>query len=159
MQFQQARRMATFGVAVLFLGFMALKDSPNIQLYQGADKLYHLAGFSVLSYMACVAFPKARLGALFVWILMGAASIELLQALTPSRSPSLADMTVNIVGIMIGLGASQLTRGSYREPPKRKRSSRGTRRRTGKGYSEGARSDDPNLALSVSRSGMNNIDH
>lgn len=145
MQYQQARRMAGFGLAVLFLGFMALKDSPNSQFYQGADKLYHWVGFSVLTYLAYMAFPKARAGSLFVWILVGAASIELLQALTPSRSPSLADMTVNIVGIMTGLGATQLTQRSYRKPATRRRSSRRIKQRTSMSSTENTRDD--NLTL------------
>lgn len=151
MQYQQARRMAIFGLAVLFLGFMALKDSPNSQFYQGADKLYHWAGFSVLTYMAYLAFPRVRVGSLFVWILVGAASIELLQALTPSRSPSLADMTVNIVGIMTGLAATQLTQRAHQEPPMRRRSSRRIKRRTSHSCSENAMGANPDFALGALR--------
>lgn len=129
MQYRQARRMAVFGLAVLFLAIMALKDSPTSQLYLGADKLYHWIGFSVLTYAAHSAFPRVRLGSLFIWILIGAASIELLQALAPSRTPSLADMTVNIVGIMTGLGATQLMQRRSPEPSKRRRRSSGKKRR------------------------------
>ncbi len=135
--------MAIFGLAVLIIGFMALKASPTTQLYDGADKLYHWAAFSALAYLGYLAFPKARIGSLFVWILVGAASIELLQALSPSRSPSLADMTVNIVGIMTGLGATQLTQKTHRQPLKRRRSSRGIKRRTSTSYNENARGIGP----------------
>ncbi|MCQ4314611.1 VanZ family protein [Stutzerimonas zhaodongensis] len=142
MQYQQARRLAVFGVAVLVIGFMALKDTPNTQLYQGSDKLYHWAGFTVLAHLAYLAFPKAKLGSLFVWIIVGAASIELLQALTPSRSPSLADMTVNIVGIMTGLGATQLTRQADRRSSESRRS-RGIKRRSGTRSNEIAKVQHP----------------
>ncbi|UPQ81189.1 VanZ family protein [Pseudomonas knackmussii] len=128
MQYQHVRRMAPFVLAVLFLAIMALKDSPNSQLYLGADKLYHWLGFSILTYTAHRAFPAIRLGSLFVWILVGAASIELLQALTPSRTPSLADMTINIVGIMSGLGATQLIKPAHPKPSKRRRNSTRKRR-------------------------------
>ncbi|HCJ28392.1 MAG TPA: hypothetical protein DHV63_03655 [Pseudomonas sp.] len=129
MQYRQARRMAVFGLALLFLAIMALKDSPTSQFYLGADKLYHWIGFSVLTYAAHLAFPRIRLGSLFIWILIGAASIELLQALTPSRTPSLADMTINIIGIMTGLGATQVMQRTHPEPSKRRRKSSGKRRR------------------------------
>lgn len=129
MKYRQARRMVPFGLALLFLTVMALKDSPNSQLYLGADKLYHWIGFSVLTYTAHVALPRVRLGSLFIWILIGAASIELLQALSPSRTPSLADMTVNIIGIMTGLGATQLFQTKHLQPSRRRRRSAGKKRR------------------------------
>lgn len=128
LKYRHARNMALLGFALLFLAVMALKDSPTSQLYLGADKLYHWIGFSVLTYAAHLAFPRARLGSLFIWIFVGATSIELLQALTPSRTPSLADMTVNIVGILTGLGATQLRRQKP-EPSKRRRKSSSKRRR------------------------------
>ncbi len=60
-------------------------------------------------------------------------------------------MTVNIVGIMTGLGATQLTPSSRREPPKRRRLPRGARRRTSKGHSENAKADTPDFATNASR--------
>jgi len=112
---------------LLSLTFLALKDSPTSELYLGADKLYHWIGFSVLTYTAHLAFPRVRLGSLFVWILIGGASIELLQALSPSRTPSLADLTINVVGILTGLGATQLKQADNQVT-----SSRGQRRSSGR---------------------------
>ena len=93
---------------MLALLFLALKSTPNTQLYQGADKLYHWLGFAVLTFSAHLAFPRFRPGTLLVWTLIGAASIELLQGLAPYRTPSLGDMTVNVVGVLTGLGGAQL---------------------------------------------------
>ena len=98
---------------MLALLFLALKSTPNNQLYQGADKLYHWLGFAVLTFSAHLAFPRVRPGTLLVWTLIGAASIELLQGLAPYRTPSLGDMTVNVVGVLTGLGGAQLLQGRH----------------------------------------------
>lgn len=100
-------------MALLVLLVMALKSSPANQVYLGADKLYHWFGFATLTFTAHLAFPRAKLGSLFIWTLIGAASIELLQALSPSRTASMADMTVNIVGVLTGLGATQLMQKNH----------------------------------------------
>lgn len=130
MKYGKLRRVMPFGLAVLFLTTMALKTTPTGELYQGADKLYHWIGFSVLTYTAHLAFPRVRPGSLFLWTMIGGASIELLQALSPSRTPSLADMTVNIVGILTGLAATQLKPAKPLERGRRRRhSNNGTKRR------------------------------
>lgn len=129
MHYRQTSRIAIFSLALLSLAVLALKDSPTSELYVGADKLYHWIGFSVLTYTAHLAFPRVRLGSLFVWILIGGASIELLQALSPSRTPSLADLTINIVGILTGLGATQLKQADQKTSSRRQRRSSGRRRR------------------------------
>jgi len=121
--------MAPFWLALLVLLVMALKTSPNNQFYQGADKLYHWIGFATLTFTAHLAFPRVKLGLLLICILIGATSIELLQALSPSRTASLGDMTVNIVGVLTGLGATQLIRKPLRSaPPDRRRSHKRKRR-------------------------------
>jgi len=101
-------RALPFWLALLALLVMALQTSPTRQVYLGADKLYHWIGFATLTFTAHLAFPRIKLGSLLVWTLIGAASIELLQTLSPSRTASLGDMTVNIVGVLTGLGATQL---------------------------------------------------
>ncbi|WP_376745935.1 VanZ family protein [Stutzerimonas nitrititolerans] len=121
--------MAPFWLALMVLLVMALKSSPNNQFYQGADKLYHWIGFATLTFTAHLAFPRVKLSLLFICILIGATSIELLQALSPSRTASLGDMTVNIVGVLTGLGATQLIQKPLRPaPPDRRRSRRKKRR-------------------------------
>jgi len=111
---------------------MALKASPNSQFYQGADKLYHWFGFATLTFTAHLAFPRVKLGSLLMWTLIGAAAIELLQSLSPSRTASLGDMTVNIVGVLTGLGATQLLQHNRRPAQidrRKKRRSQRTRQR------------------------------
>ncbi|WP_407291055.1 hypothetical protein [Stutzerimonas zhaodongensis] len=142
MHYRQTSRIAIFALALLSLAVLALKDSPTSELYVGADKLYHWIGFSVLTYTAHLAFPRVRLGSLFVWILIGGASIELLQALSPFRTPSLADLTINIVGILTGLGATQLKQADQKTSSRRQRRSSGRRRRR--------RIDDERLPKDVS---------
>src|SRR5690606_41465677 len=102
--------MAPFWLALLVLLVMALKTSPNNQFYQGADKLYHWIGFATLTFTAHLAFPRVKLVLLLICILIGATSIELLQALSPSRSASLCDMSLYNVGVLTFLGSAQLSR-------------------------------------------------
>lgn len=134
-KYRSILRTAPFWLATLTLLFLALKSSPTTQLYQGADKLYHWFGFAVLTFSAHLAFPRVRPGTLLVWTLIGAASIELLQGLAPYRTPSLGDMTVNVVGVLTGLGAAQLLPDRSRSevyarassPARRKRRTRSRR--------------------------------
>lgn len=121
MKTSQLRRLVPFIAAVLFMASMALSETPAMQFYDGADKLYHWIGFSFVSFAAHIAFPRVKLNALFLWILIGSASIELLQALSPSRTPSLADLIMNIVGIMTGLAAATLRPAEQPEKRRRRR--------------------------------------
>ena len=133
MKYRSSLRTVPFWVALLVLLVMALKASPNSQFYQGADKLYHWFGFATLTFTAHLAFPRVKLGSLLMWTLIGAAAIELLQSLSPFRTASLGDMTVNIVGVLTGLGATQLLQQNRRPAPqmdrRKKRRSQRTRQR------------------------------
>jgi len=123
---------------------MALKSSSNNQLFPGADKFYHWLGFATLVFTAHIAFAKAPLRSLFIWTLIGAASIEVLQATMPGRTASLADMTVNIIGVLTGLAGIHLYRdgsgqpAQWRNAPRRKKRRR--HRSADKGDSAGGRS-------------------
>lgn len=139
MTYRKLVASTTFWVALTILIFMALKSSPNSQLFPGADKFYHWLGFSILVFTAHIAFPKAPLRSLFIWTLIGAAAIEVLQSMTPGRTASLADMTVNIIGVLTGLTAIHLygdavgKPAQWREAPRKRRRRR--HRRTTNGVS------------------------
>jgi VanZ family protein len=108
MKYRQAMRSIPFWLALLTLSIMALKSTPTGQLYDGADKLYHWLGFSILIFTAHLAFPRVRLLSLCIGAVLGAGAIELLQLLSVDRTASLDDMTVNLVGIITGLGLTTL---------------------------------------------------
>lgn len=129
LKYQRILRAAPFWLALLALLVLALKSSPNGQLYQGADKLYHWFGFAVLTFSAHLAFPRVKPGTLLVWTLIGAASIELLQGLSAYRTPSLGDMTVNVVGVLTGLGAMQLLQNGRQPAPHARSHSRARKKR------------------------------
>ena len=135
MKYRRALRMAPFWIALIVLITMATKSSPNNQLYLGADKLYHWIGFAVLTFSAHIAFPRLPLGALMLCMLGGAAAIELIQAFSPSRTPSLSDMTANLIGVLTGMGATQLERAK-RSPEQ------GSRRRSSKRHRRHRSSED-----------------
>lgn len=140
MKYRRILRTAPFWLALLALMVMALKTSPNNQIYYGADKLYHWFGFAVLTFTAHLAYPRIKLSSLLIWTLIGATSIELLQALSPSRTASLADMTVNLVGVLTGLGATQLVPKNYTSaPPARRRKKRRSHSKSQDGLEERSR--------------------
>lgn len=137
LKYRSILRTAPFWLALLALLVMALKTSPNNQIYHGADKLYHWFGFATLTFTAHLAYPRIKLSSLLIWILIGATSIELLQALSPTRTASLADMTVNIIGVLTGLGATQLVPKKYTsDPPAGRRRKRRSHSRSQSGLEE-----------------------
>lgn len=128
MKYRQVIRSTPFWLALLTLSIMALKSSPTGQIYDGADKLYHWLGFSILIFTAHLAYPRIKLTTLCIAAIFGAASIELLQLLSADREASLDDMIVNLVGILTGLGATRLL-PQQAEPAHRRRQEGSTRKR------------------------------
>lgn len=92
-------------LAVLWL---SLRPQPEMPL-DLSDKLWHLLGYAGMT-AATAGFCHARrdllLWALFA-VLMGGL-VELLQALTPSRSPELADFAANTAGAALGTALALL---------------------------------------------------
>lgn len=126
------RKLATsapFWIALVTLVCMALKSSPSNQLFPGADKFYHWLGFATLAFTAHIAFPRAPLRSVFIWTLIGGASIEVLQTMIPGRTTSLADMTVNIVGVLTGLAGIHLYRDGSGQPVQWRNAPRRRKRR------------------------------
>lgn len=98
--------MAVLAV-ILFTG---LKPEPVPQLFSQQDKLHHMLGFAALAFSLRLAFPRWRIGGLVCVSLAAALLIELGQGLQPQRTASLTDMLANTLGVLIGLGCSQLLR-------------------------------------------------
>lgn len=128
MRYRQTIRTLPFWLALLTLAILALKSSPTGQLYDGADKLYHWLGLTILMFTAHIAFPRVKLMTLCICAVLGAASIELLQMLSSDRTASMDDMVVNLVGIVTGLGATKLL-PNQAEPPQCHRHEGVTRKR------------------------------
>lgn len=98
-------------MAILYLG---TKSSANTQLFPEADKFYHWIAFSVLTFTGHMAFRQLPLPLLAACAITASGCIELLQILSPARTPSMADMLVNVVGVLTGLAAIEFMRGEER---------------------------------------------
>jgi len=99
-----------FVVALSTLLAAALASTPLPEPIDHADKLYHWFGFTVLTLCAQVAFPRAALMTVLALVLGIGASIELTQALLPTRIGSWKDMLANLAGAASGA----LLIGGYR---------------------------------------------
>lgn len=97
-----------FGVAVLVTLVLMLVP---IQAAAGGvphtDKVAHVLVFAVLGWMALVAWPH-RLLVIALGLGLYGPLIEMLQALTPSRSASVADAVADWVGLALGLALARL---------------------------------------------------
>jgi VanZ family protein len=67
----------------------------------GWDKSNHWLAFTVLTWLACNAFPK-RLAVTLLGLLAYGALIEILQSFTPTRSAEWLDLFADGVGILTG---------------------------------------------------------
>jgi len=80
------------------------------------DKVEHVAAYAGLMAWFGGMFRRSRqIGVAAVLVALGGA-LELLQALTPTRTPDLVDLTADTVGVLIGLALSMtvLTRWCQR---------------------------------------------
>jgi VanZ family protein len=71
------------------------------------DKVAHILVFAVLGWMALAAWPH-RLSVIALGLGLYGPLIELLQALTPSRTASVADAAADWVGLALGLALARL---------------------------------------------------
>lgn len=89
--------------------WLALEPAPPEVADLGWDKLNHLCAFAALAVVAAAAFaPRWR--AVAAGLLAYGVAIELLQALTPTRSAEVADVLADAVGLALGLGLFRLAR-------------------------------------------------
>jgi len=95
--------------------YLALRDGSNQpHLFEHADKVFHMLGFTGLSVMGFIALSfdwlKKNIDSYIavaiinagVWLLYGC-GIEFLQSKLPYRQASLGDLFANLTGILLGL--------------------------------------------------------
>ncbi|MCQ4346640.1 VanZ family protein [Pseudomonas stutzeri] len=97
-----ALRLLPFAGVLLGVVAAGLGSTPVPELFRHQDKLHHLAGFAALAFTARLAFPRLHAGWLLSGSLLLALLIELGQELIPSRTPSLGDMSANLLGVLLG---------------------------------------------------------
>lgn len=89
--------------------WLALEPAPPEVADLGWDKLNHLCAFAALAWVAAAAFaPRWRTVA--AGLLAYGVVIELLQAMTPTRSAEAADVLADALGLALGLGLFMLAR-------------------------------------------------
>ncbi|WP_233120932.1 VanZ family protein [Chlorobium sp. KB01] len=86
--------------AVVVISWQAtVRSGVNLHVENG-DKLLHFLAFAVLAVLVDFAFPKSRFGVFkIIPLILYGLAIEYVQSFLPSRSASLADLLVDIVGI------------------------------------------------------------
>ena len=89
---------------VIAIVALSLGPMPPVDLSEDRDKLGHLIAYGTLMFWWSLLLPslRARLAAALVFVLMGAA-LEVLQAMTDSRSGEVADALANAGGVALGL--------------------------------------------------------
>ena len=94
-------------LAVIILSVIPAEVFPNLWL---PDILGHMAAYAALALAGGIACRSARsLFMLAAGLALLGASLELVQALLPTRDASGYELLANIVGIALGLAAASLT--------------------------------------------------
>lgn len=96
---QAAARLA-FAVGVILVIALSLLPGPALPPMGFSDKLQHAVAYALLAAAGCASFPS-RFGTVVTicgLIVLGGL-LEIAQGFTPTREPSVADWTANIVGI------------------------------------------------------------
>ena len=102
----ESARTLRIALAVYTAGIIVVSLIPGGQglpLFPHADKVGHFLAYTGLGVLACLTFEsrRARVLALVAAIALGA-SLEVAQHFVPRRSMSLADETVNALGVLTG---------------------------------------------------------
>lgn len=92
-----------------WLAFMPSEPRPGMLPHM--DKLEHLAGFTALAVVACLASGRPRPARLVGFALLAyGIFIELVQARLPSRHGEWLDLVADALGILLGLLLVQVMR-------------------------------------------------
>ena len=67
-----------------------------------SDKRAHLASFFLMAFVAAVAYRQVFIAIPLVGVILLAASLQVLQSLTITRDPDLADLRADVLGICLG---------------------------------------------------------
>ena len=94
--------------AITVLCLLPLPELPGHEI-PWSDKLYHGAAFGLLMWWFAVALPRSRwLRTGMLVVLLGIA-IEIAQGFVPLRTPSLADVGADALGMLAGALVARLT--------------------------------------------------
>lgn len=102
---REARPVALVAVAILVASLVPLGGIESG--VPGADKLLHVVGHALLAATALRWRRPGTLGGVLAIVVAATgygAGVELLQAATPTRTPSLLDALANAVGAALGAG-------------------------------------------------------
>jgi VanZ family protein len=110
-------RFARFWGAIGWLGvgfaiFLTVLPSGSAPVAIGGHA-QHLAGYFILASWFLGIYPRARYPQIALACFLFGAGMELLQNLSPSRHPALADALTNGVGILAALGAAYAGLGGW----------------------------------------------
>lgn len=105
---------ASFGAVLMLATWIALRPITAEKWFSGQDKLLHLAAYASFYLWGCASFPDARWRLPAALLAYGVA-IELLQALTPYRTMSLADAVANALGLVLGAVLLRMARRRWPE--------------------------------------------
>lgn len=85
--------------------WLALTPSPPDAVFRVSDVVLHALAFSYLTFALGLAYGGLRHLLVAALMLLYGVFLEVAQSFEPARSPELKDLLVDLVGILLGLGA------------------------------------------------------
>jgi VanZ family protein len=114
LQIRRSWLRASFGAVLAFAAWISLRPITAEEWFSGQDKLLHLAAYAGFYLWGGASFPDARWRLPAALLAYGIA-IELLQALTPYRTMSFADVVANALGLVLGAVLLRVARRRWPE--------------------------------------------
>lgn len=102
--------VAWFGVALGI--FLTVLPAGTVPVHVGGPP-QHLAGYFILTSWFLGIYPRARYPLIALGCFLFGGAMELLQNLSPTRHPALADALTNGVAIVAALGAAYAGLGGW----------------------------------------------
>ena len=101
-------KQLVFGCAVVVVGGLSLLPQEVLPETGVWDKLEHTVAYAALCVIGAIAYPRklARSKLLLGLVLYGVA-LEALQSIVPGRVASIADVSANTLGVVVGFMAVQ----------------------------------------------------
>jgi len=97
-----------FWATVLGILVLSLLPSTTPMPTTGWDKTNHLLGFTTLTVLGRLAYPRSPAWPLALGLLGFGGLIEFLQSFTPTRSAGWTDVVADAIGIALGWGLAWL---------------------------------------------------
>ena len=96
---------AVFFGAALFALIMAMLPQPPHLPGEPSDKMQHAIAFATLGFLAAIAFPRASVLRLVLWLSLFGALIEVVQAIPAlHRDSDWFDWLVDTIAAVLGVG-------------------------------------------------------